>query len=59
MWLRLKDEIGDPRLGADIYAEADPAVITVDTLNALINENTRTDTSENWIIRLNGVGVLW
>ena len=57
IWLRLKDEIGDPRLGADIYAEAESRSDHRDTLNALINENTSTDTSENWITRLNEVGV--
>ena len=57
IWLRLKDEIGDTRLEADIYAEAESRSDHRETLNALINENTRTDTSESWIIRLNEVGV--
>ena len=57
IWLRLKDEIGDARLEAHIYAEAESRSDHRDTLNALINENTRTDTSESWITRLNKVGV--
>lgn len=57
IWLRLKDEIGDPRLDAEIYAEAGSRSDNRDTLNALINESTRTDTSDNWIFRLNEVGV--
>ncbi len=57
IWLRLKDEIGDPRLDADIYAQAESRSEHRDTLNALISENTRADTSDNWISRLNKVGV--
>jgi len=57
IWLRLKEALADPRLDADIYEEGTSRSTHRKSLNALINENTGRDTTENWIDRLNTSGV--
>ena len=57
IWLRLKEALVDPRLDADIYDEGTSRSTHRKPLNALINENTVQDTTDNWISRLNKSGV--
>lgn len=57
IWLRLKEALADPRLDADIYEEGTSRSTHRKSLNALINENTGRDTTDNWIDRLNKSGV--
>ncbi|MDG2406399.1 MAG: CaiB/BaiF CoA-transferase family protein [Paracoccaceae bacterium] len=57
IWLRLKEALADPRLDADIYDERKSRSTHRESLNMLINENTRLDTVTNWIDRLNTIGV--
>ena len=57
IWLRLKGALADPRLDADIYDEGTSRSTHRRSLNALINENTGQDTTDNWINRLNESGV--
>ncbi len=57
IWLRLKEALADPRLDVDIYDEGASRSKHRKSLNALINENTGHDTTENWINRLNKSGV--
>ena len=57
IWLRLKEALVDPRLDADIYDEGTSRSTHRKPLNALINENTVQDTTDNWINRLNKSGV--
>jgi crotonobetainyl-CoA:carnitine CoA-transferase CaiB-like acyl-CoA transferase len=57
IWLRFKEELGDPRLDDADFASPDARSKNRDRLGALIDENFRQDSSENWIKRLNRVGV--
>lgn len=57
IWLRFKEALADPRMDVTIYADSEARSVNRKTLNALINENTRLDTSASWISRLNEVGV--
>ncbi len=57
IWERFKRELGDARLDADDYADGPSRSENRKALNALINELTRKDTSQNWIERLNEAGV--
>ena len=57
IWLRFKDEVGDERLSADIFATPASRSAHRDALSDVINENFRKDTSQNWIERLNRIGV--
>ena len=57
IWLRFKDEVGDERLSADIFATPASRSEHRDALSDVINENFRKDTSQNWIERLNKIGV--
>ena len=57
IWLRFKDEIGDPRLDDEAFATPPARSENRDTLSAIINDNFGKDTSQNWIERLNKIGV--
>ena len=57
IWLRFKDEVGDERLSADVFATPASRSENRDALSDVINENFRKDTSQNWIERLNKIGV--
>jgi formyl-CoA transferase len=57
IWERLKDELGDERLDSPDFADGAARSENRKALNALINEATRTDSSEHWIVRLNEAGV--
>ena len=57
IWLRFKDEVGDERLSADVFATPASRSEHRDALSDVINENFRKDTSKNWIERLNKIGV--
>ena len=57
IWLRFKDEVGDGRLSADIFATPESRSEHRDALSDVINENFRKDSSQNWIERLNKIGV--
>ena len=57
IWERLKDELGDERLDSPDFADGAARSENRKALNALINEATRTDSSQNWIARLNEAGV--
>lgn len=57
IWLRFKEELGDPRLDDADFESPDNRSKNRDRLGALIDENFKQDSSENWIKRLNKVGV--
>ena len=57
IWLRFKDELGDSRLDHADFESPDARSKNRDRLGALIDENFRQDSSANWIVRLNKVGV--
>jgi len=57
IWLRFKDEIGDPRLDDEAFATPPARSENRDALSAIINDNFGKDTSQNWIERLNKIGV--
>ena len=57
IWLRFRDELGDPRLDDADFATPDARSKNRDRLGELINENFKGDSSANWIKRLNKVGV--
>ena len=57
IWLRFRDELGDPRLDDADFATPDARSKNRDRLGELIDENFKGDTSANWIKRLNKVGV--
>ena len=57
MWQRLKDVLEDDRLDNPDFEEAEGRSEHRKALNALLNESTRSDTTENWIDRLNQAGV--
>ncbi len=57
IWDRLKNTLNDKRLEEKIYNEPNSRSENRETLNELINENIRKDTSENWILKLNDNGV--
>ena len=57
IWERLKKVLNDDRFNEKIYDEPNSRSKNRITLNALINENTRKDTSDNWIALLNENGV--
>jgi crotonobetainyl-CoA:carnitine CoA-transferase CaiB-like acyl-CoA transferase len=57
MWLRLKDELQDDRLDNPDFEEPASRSEHRVALNAILNDSTRSDTTENWIDRLNKAGV--
>ncbi len=57
IWERLQNELGDERLYSEDFRDAPSRSDNRKALNAIINEYTARDTSENWIRRLNGCGV--
>ena len=57
IWERFAEEIGDERFNSPDFADGPSRSQNRKALNALINEHTRTDTSENWIRRLNAASV--
>ena len=57
IWLRFRDELGDPRLDDADFATPDARSKNRDRLGELIDENFKGDSSANWIKRLNKVGV--
>ena len=57
IWERFARELGDDRLDSPDYADGPSRSRNRKALNALINEHTRSDTSENWIRRLNEASV--
>ena len=57
IWLRFKDEVGDPRLDDEAFATPPARSENRDALSDVINDNFRKDTSQNWIERLNKIGV--
>ncbi|EHI49697.1 putative acyl-CoA transferase/carnitine dehydratase [SAR116 cluster alpha proteobacterium HIMB100] len=57
IWLRFKDEIGDQRLDDEAFATPLARSENRDALSAIINDNFGKDTSQNWIERLNKIGV--
>jgi crotonobetainyl-CoA:carnitine CoA-transferase CaiB-like acyl-CoA transferase len=57
IWERLQTTLDDPRLQASEFTDAPSRSDNRDALNAIINEITCTDTSENWIARLNADGI--
>ncbi len=57
IWLRFKDELGDPRLDEEAFATPQSRSENRDALSQVINDNFRKDSSKSWIDRLNKVGV--
>ena len=57
IWLRFKEELGDPRLDDEAFATPPARSENRDALSDVINDNFKKDTSANWIERLNKVGV--
>lgn len=57
IWLRFKEEIGDVRLDDEAFATPPARSENRDALSDVINDNFRKDTSQNWIERLNKIGV--
>ncbi|MEM7259534.1 MAG: CaiB/BaiF CoA-transferase family protein [Pseudomonadota bacterium] len=57
IWERLQQSLADSRLHAPEFADGPLRSDNRDQLNAIINEITRTDTSDNWISKLNDEGV--
>ena len=57
IWLRFRDELGDPRLDDADFATPDARSKNRDRLGELIDETFKGDSSANWIKRLNKVGV--
>ena len=57
IWLRFKEEVGDPRLDDEQFATPHSRSDNRDALSDVINDNFRKDTSQNWIERLNKIGV--
>jgi len=57
IWIRFRDELGDPRLDDADFATPDARSKNRDRLGELIDENFKGDSSANWIKRLNKVGV--
>ncbi len=57
IWLRFREELGDPRLDDADFATPDARSKNRDRLGELIDENFKGDSSANWIKRLNKVGV--
>jgi crotonobetainyl-CoA:carnitine CoA-transferase CaiB-like acyl-CoA transferase len=57
IWLRFRDELGDPRLDDADFSTPDARSKNRDRLGELIDENFKGDSSANWIKRLNKVGV--
>lgn len=57
IWERFQATINDERLHAPQFADGTLRSENRDELNAILNDITRTDTSANWIERLNADGV--
>jgi len=57
IWERLKSTLQDKRLDADKYQDQPSRSEHRESLNKILNEATASDTSENWIERLNAAGV--
>jgi crotonobetainyl-CoA:carnitine CoA-transferase CaiB-like acyl-CoA transferase len=57
IWERLKNLLGDPALDGPDFAHPAARSENRDALNALINEQTRTESAATWIDRLNQAGV--
>jgi len=57
IWLRLKDELADPRLENEDFADQPSRSKNRKALNAIINENTTKWESSYWVDRLNEIGV--
>ena len=57
IWLRFKEEVGDPRLDDEQFATPHSRSDNRDALSDVIHDNFRKDTSQNWIERLNKIGV--
>jgi len=57
IWLRLKDELADPRMDHEDYADQPSRSVNRKALNAIINENTSKQTTEYWVERLAEIGV--
>jgi len=57
IWLRFKDELGDPRLDEEAFSTPQSRSENRDALSQVINDNFRKDSSKSWIDRLNKVGV--
>ena len=57
IWLRFKETLADPRMDSDKFADGKARSDNRKALNALINENFRTQSSAYWIDKMNEVGV--
>ena len=57
IWLRLKDELADPRMDREDYADQQSRSDNRASLNAIINENTSQKSSDYWVERLAEIGV--
>ena len=57
IWLRFKQEVGDPRLDDEAFDTPPLRSENRDALGEIIGEVLGKDTSANWIARLNKVGV--
>jgi crotonobetainyl-CoA:carnitine CoA-transferase CaiB-like acyl-CoA transferase len=57
IWLRFKETLADPRMDSDDFADSKGRSDNRKALNALINDNFRSQTSAYWIEKLNEVGV--
>jgi len=57
MWERLKQQLNDARLDAADFADAPLRSENRDALNAILNESTRTHSSEDWIAKFNAAGI--
>lgn len=57
IWERLKDALADPQLDDDRFSQETLRSANREALNPLINAVTVTDTSANWVSRLNAAGV--
>ena len=57
IWIRFKETLADPRMDSDKFIDGKARSENRKALNALINENFRTETSAYWIDKMNEVGV--
>ncbi len=57
IWMRFKETLADPRMDSDKFIDGKARSENRKALNALINENFRTETSAYWIDKMNEVGV--
>ena len=53
IWIRFKETLADPRMDSDKFIDGKARSENRKALNALINENFRTETSAYWIDKMN------